>query len=194
MCPAQPSQAGADAEQAGGLAVHQFHAIGFGHVDAADALQLQEFAFHHHLRQADQQVQHLEIALAQRDLEGLHVHPVAGQHAGVVAPLNVGGRTAATRLRGIDHIVVHQSGRMNQFDDGAQLNRRGSTVTDQFGGEQEQGGAQPFSAGRLQVLADGGDGVHRRHRFHGDLLFHLLQVVLDQVENLPSCQRLSQLA
>ena len=163
-------------------------------MDAADALQLQELAFHHDLGKADQQVQHLEAALAQGDLEGLHVHPVAGQHTGVIAPAHIGGRTAAARLRGIDDVVMDQGGGVDEFHDGAQLDGGGPAVAGQLGGEQQQGGAQTFAAGRLQVLADGGDGVHRRHRFHGDLLFHLLQVVLDQVENLPSCQRLSQLA
>ena len=81
------AQLGAGGEQAGGLAVHQFHAIGFGDVDAADALELEQLAFHHHLGEADQQVENLEIALAQGDLKGLHVEPVAGQHAGVIAPL-----------------------------------------------------------------------------------------------------------
>ena len=130
----QPAQAGADAEQAGRLAVHQFHAVGFGHVDAADALQLQEFAFHHHLGQADQQIQHVETALAQGNLEGLHVHPVAGQHAGVITPLDVGGGAAAARLRGIDDVVMDQRCRMNQFHDRAQLDGGRSAVADEFRG------------------------------------------------------------
>ncbi len=91
-CAGQGAQARAHGKQAGGLAVHQFHAVGLADVDVADALELQQFAFHHHLGEADQQVENLEVALAQGDLEGLHVEPVAGQHAGVVAPLHVGGR------------------------------------------------------------------------------------------------------
>src|ERR1035441_8717255 len=67
-------------------------------------------------------------------------------------------------------------------------------VAGSLGGEQQKGGAQALAAGRLQILPDGGDGVDRRHRFHGDLLFPLPQVVLDQVENLARCQSLPQLA
>ena len=71
--------------------------------------------------EADQQVEHVEIALAQGDVKGLHVEPIAREDAGVIAPLNVGGRTAATGLRDIDHIVVHESGGVNHFDYRAQL-------------------------------------------------------------------------
>jgi hypothetical protein len=42
---------------------------------------LQQFAFHHLLRQVNQNVQHAEVALLHGDLEGLHVEPVAGEHA-----------------------------------------------------------------------------------------------------------------
>ena len=55
-------------------------------------------------------------------------------------------------------------------------------------------GTQPLAAARLQVLADGGDGVDGRHRFRGDLLFDLLQFVLDQVENLLRGEGLPELA
>jgi hypothetical protein len=64
----------------------------------------------------------------------------------------------------------------------------------QLGGEQQQRRPQPFAAARLQILADGGDGIHRRHGFGGDLLFHLLQVVVDEVENLARRDGLPELA
>jgi len=38
-------------------------------------------AFNHLLGQVDQNVQHAEVALLHGDLEGLHVKPVAGEHA-----------------------------------------------------------------------------------------------------------------
>ena len=121
-------------EQAGGLAVHQLHAVGFGDIDVADALELQQLAFDHHLGEADEQVENLEIALAQRDLEGLHVEPVAGQHAGVIAPLHVGRRPAAARLGGIDHVVVHQRGGVDHLHHGAELDGRGRrAAAGQFG-------------------------------------------------------------
>ena len=122
------AQPRAHREQAGGLAVHQLHAVGFGDVDAADALELQQLALHHHLRQADQQVENLEIALAQGDLEGLHVEPVARQHAGVIAPLDVGRGAAAARFGGVDHVVVHQRGGVDHLHHRAQLDRAWATA------------------------------------------------------------------
>ena len=40
-------------------------------------------------------VEQMEIAFAQSDLEGLHVEPVAGENGHMVAPDDVGGGTAA---------------------------------------------------------------------------------------------------
>ena len=161
----------------------------------ADALELQQFAFHHHLREADQQIENLEIALAQGDLEGLHVEPVAGQHAGVIAPLARWSRAGrgASRAASITSSCTSVAAWIISTTAPSWM-ARGSAVADQLGGKQQQRGPQPFAAARLQVLADGGDGVHRRHRFRGDLLFDLLQVVLDQVENLSGGEGLPQLA
>ena len=117
------AELGAGGEKAGGLAVDQFHAVGFGDVDAADAVELDQFAFDHHLREADQQIENVEIALAQGDLKGLHVEPVAGENAGVIAPLHVGGRTAAAGLGDVDDVVMNERRGVDHFDHGAQLDR-----------------------------------------------------------------------
>ena len=148
------------------------------------------------MREADQQIENQEIALAQRDLEGLHVQPVACQHAGVIAPLDVAGRAAAARFGGVDDVVMHQGCGVEQLDHRRHLNRAGSciAVSHQLGRHQQQGRAQPLAAGRLQIAPDGGDRVHGSHRLGGNLLLHLFQVVLDQVENSPRCLGLPQLA
>jgi hypothetical protein len=65
---------------------------------------------------------------------------------------------------------------------------------DELGGDQQQRGAQALAAARLQILADGCDGIHRGHRFDGDPLFDLLQLVVDEVENLARGEGLTQLA
>ena len=166
--PGDRAQPRAHAEQAGRLAIHQFHAVGFGDVDPADALELQQLAFHHHLGQADQQVQDLEIALAQRDLEGLHVQPVARQHAGVIAPLDVGGGTSAARLRRIDHVVVHQRRGVDHLHHRAQLDRRrAAAVADQFGRDQQQRRPQPFAAADCRYWPMAVTALHRGDRFRG---------------------------
>ena len=83
---------------------------------------------------------------------------------------------------------------VNQLDHGAELDGGGSAVSGQLGGEQEQRWAQALSAAGLEVLADGRDRVHGGDRFGGDLLFDLLQLVLDQVENLARREDLPHLA
>ena len=84
------SQAGADGEQAGRLAIHQVHVVSFGDGNPADTFELQNFAFHHQLGERNQQVKDAEITFLEGHLKGLHVEPVSGQHAGMVAPQHVG--------------------------------------------------------------------------------------------------------
>src|SRR6185312_6120989 len=81
---------GAGGEQAGRFAVDEFHAVGFADTDLADSVQLNQLAFHHELGEADQEIENMEIPFAKGSLKRLHVEPVAGEHAGMVAPLYVG--------------------------------------------------------------------------------------------------------
>jgi hypothetical protein len=178
------AQLGAGGEEAGRLAIHQFHAIGFGDADAADAVELNQFAFHHHLREADQQIEDMEIALAQGDLKGLHVEPVAGQHAGVIAPLDVGRRAAAAGLGHIDHIVVNQRGGVQHFDHRAQLNGRLCRRRPRSARTAAAARAQALAAALLQVPADGGNGLDRGDRFDVDRLFDALQILAHEIEDL----------
>ena len=84
---------------------------------------MQQFAFDHLLRQFDQHVENAEIALLHGDLEGLHVEPVAGQHAFRVAPLRVGGGTPAANLRLVNDVVVNQRRGVDDLNHGRQLDR-----------------------------------------------------------------------
>jgi len=49
----------------------------------------------------------MKISLAQRQLEGLHVQPVAGQHRNMISPDNICGRPPATRFGDINYVVMH---------------------------------------------------------------------------------------
>jgi hypothetical protein len=191
-------ETGAHREEPRRLAVHQFHAVRLGHVHAADAVELHEFALDHDLGKPDQQVERGEVPLPQGDLERLHVQPVAGQHAGMVAPLGVSRRAAAARPRGVDNVVVHQRGRVDQLDHGAQVDgaaRCASGVArNQPRREKQQGRAQPLPSGRMEVLADGRDGIDRCHALGRQLALHLDQVAVDEVEDLPHRKGLPHLA
>jgi hypothetical protein len=190
----QRSQTRAGGEQAGGFAIHQLHVIGFGDVDFAQAFQLKQLAFHHHLGEADQQVEHVEVAFAQGNLEGLHVQPVAGKHAGVVAPDGICRWTAAARARGVDHVVVHQRGGVDHLHHGGHAHGGIVDFAHQPRGKQNQNGAQALAATGLQVASNGGDRIDTGHRLETDDALHLLQIGLDQIQNLTCGQRLPELA
>ena len=63
----------------------------------------------------------MEIAFFESDLEGLHIQPIARQHAAMIAPAGIRRGAAAARVGAIDHIVVDQRGAVKQFDDGGQV-------------------------------------------------------------------------
>ena len=79
----------------------------------------------------------MEIAFLHGNLEGLHVEPVAGEHALGIAPLSVGGGPAAARLRFVNDVVVDQRGSVNDLDHRAQLDRTLAGVVHQLAGEQQ---------------------------------------------------------
>ena len=112
------AEARAAAEEAGGFVGGEFEGVFFGDVDAADFFELEEFAFDHFLGEIDEDVEDAEIAFLQGDVEGLHVEPVAGEDAAMIAPAGVGGGAAAAGVGAVDDVVVNQSGAVEEFDDG----------------------------------------------------------------------------
>src|SRR5262249_1338133 len=163
-----------------------------GDSDLADALELKQLAFDHHLRERDEQLEDLEVPLPEGDLECLHVEPVAGEDAGVIAPFDVGGGPAASRLGGVDHVVVDQGGGVDHLDDGAQVDRGPASAAGELGANQQQRGTETFAAARLEVLPDRRDGIHGRDRFGGNVLLDLHQLFVDEVEDLSGGTRLPQ--
>jgi hypothetical protein len=157
----------------------------------ADAVELNQFALDHHLREADEQVENVEVPLLQGHLKGLHIEPVTRQHAGVVAPLDVGGRAAAAGLRHIDHVVMHERGGVKHFDHGAQLDGGLSAAPREARGEQQQRGAQALAAAVLQMPADHGYGIDRGDRLDVDSLFNPLQILAHEIEDLGRRQDLA---
>ncbi len=76
----------AAAEKTCGFVSGQPESIFFRDIDAADFCELDQFAFDHFLSQVDQNVENPEIAFFQGHLKGLHVQPVAGEDAAMIAP------------------------------------------------------------------------------------------------------------
>ena len=60
---------------------------------------------------------------AQRDLERLHIQPIASKHTTMISPARICGGAAATRVGAVDHIIVNQSRAVEQLDHCRQLDR-----------------------------------------------------------------------
>ena len=84
----------------------EFEGVFFGDIHAANFGELDEFAFDHFLSEVDEDIEDVEIAFFESDLEGLHIEPIAGEDAAVIAPTGIGGRATATGVGAIDHIIV----------------------------------------------------------------------------------------
>jgi hypothetical protein len=52
-------------------------------------------------------------------VEGLHVEPIAGEDAAVIAPAGISGRAAAASVGAVDDVVVNESGAVKEFDYGS---------------------------------------------------------------------------
>src|SRR5690349_1211383 len=86
----------------------------------SELFHLQQFTLDHLLRQLNQHVKNAEISLLHRDLECLHVKPVARQHTFRVAPLGVGCWPAASDLGIVDDVIMYERSSVNDFHDCSQ--------------------------------------------------------------------------
>ena len=146
-------------------------------------MDLQQFAFDHLLRQADQQIEDAQVLLFERDLEGLHVEPVAGEDAFFVAPGGVGRGAAAADRCAVDDVVVHQRCGVHHFYHGAEADCAGAGVVEQVRGQQQQRGANALAAAFAQVFGNFGDGADAGGGIAPQLLLDRHEVFSQQFEN-----------
>ena len=92
-------------------------------IEAADQFRLHQLALDHHLGEVNEEIQYGEIALPHSEAECLHVEPVPGKHAHLVTPDRIGRWPASTHIGSVDDVVVHESGRMDQFHHRSQPDR-----------------------------------------------------------------------
>src|SRR5579859_3000261 len=183
-CPRQDrAHSHARGKQAGGLAVDKIEVLVQG--DAfAQLFNLEQLAFHHLLGEVDENVEDAEVALLHGDLEGLHVKPVAGEHAHGVSPLRVGRRTPATGLGFVDNIVVNQGGGVDDLHYRAQLDGAATGISEELGREQQQRRTDALAAASAQILANFSDGADTRDRVASELALDGGKVFPQQVKNL----------
>ena len=172
----------ADGEQAGGFAIDQVEIL-VQRDWPTELLHLEQFALDHLLGEFGEHVEDAEIALLHGDAEGLHIEPVAGEDTHGVAPLGVGGGTAAAGLGVVDDIVVDERGGVDDLDDGSELHRAIASIAEEFGGEQQERGADALAAASAQILADFGDGGDVGDGVAPELPFDGCDVVAQKVED-----------
>ena len=147
-------------------------------------MNLQQLALDHLLGQADQQVEHAQVLLFQSHLEGLHVEPVAGQHAFLVAPGGVGRRPPAARVGAVDNVVVHQRRGVHHLHHRAQPDGALAGVAQRVRREQQQRGPNALAAALAQVFGDLRDGADAGGGVAAQLLLDRHEVVPQQIEDL----------
>src|SRR5208282_4744885 len=79
---------------------------------------------------------------------------IAGQHAHGVAPLRVGGGTAAADLGLVNDVIVDERRRVDDLNDGGELYRALALVAEELGREQQQRWTDSLAPAGAQVLAD----------------------------------------
>jgi hypothetical protein len=135
------------------------------------------------LREFDQNVEDLEVALREGHLKRLHVQPVACQHAPVVSPAGIRRGPPAARVGAVDHVVMDQRGAMDQLNNGAQPDRAASSVTRVPSRKQQQGWAQSLASALQQVARDFRHRLDGRAVLERKLLLDLDQVVTNEIKN-----------
>jgi len=150
------AQTGAATEQAGSFVSGQPDGVVLGDVDAADFFELNEFAFDHFLREVDQNIEDAEIAFFERHLERLHVQPVTGKYAAMIAPAGIGGRAAAARVSAVDDVIMNQGRAVQQLNYCGEANRTEIALTSIAAAKKQQGGTQAFATAAEKIAGDFG--------------------------------------
>ena len=88
------------------------------------------------------------------------IEEVTDQHAGAIAPDQVGGLLAAAHVGRVHHVVVQQSGGVDELDNGGQRNVLPPAVAVGPGAQQGQGRAQPLAAAVDDVVRQGANQGH----------------------------------
>ncbi len=157
----------AAANRAGGLCADDVEIAFLGDVDPAGGGELIDLALGDDRAGAGQDLQHLEAAILHHQLERPAEQEVADQHAGRVAPDEVGGALATPQVRPIDHIIVQQRGGVDELDRRRQAVVARAAIAEQARARERQH--------RAHALAAAGDQMAGQLRDQRDLGLHARQ-------------------
>ena len=127
---------------------------------------------------ARQNGQHRQRAVLDHQFEGAAEQEIADQHAGLVAEQGVGRSLAPTQFAFIDHVVVQESGGVNELDAGSQLDMALALVPSQAGRSEGQNRPQPLAAGGDDMASQLRNQSDRRMHAIDNGAVDLFQVVL----------------
>jgi hypothetical protein len=106
-------------------------------------------------------IEHLNVAGLDHQVERAREQEVADEHAGRIAPNDVRGFLAAPHRGDIDHVVVQQRGAMDELDRRRQLARAVAAAAQQARRRQGDERADAFAAGVDQVRGQVRDHADR---------------------------------
>ena len=175
---------GRPGKQEGGLTADDVEVLFFAEIDDAVLGQLVDLAFDDAQGDVAEQPDDVEAVLGQRQRHRLEIQEVAEQHRDVVAPAGVHRLTAASQLRLVDDVVVHQRRGVDEFDDRCVQHGAIAGVTRHPGRHQQHSRADALAAAVLDVAADRRDQRHLRLDVTRELALDLAEIATNGLEQL----------
>src|SRR5260370_11510051 len=132
----------------------------------------------------DQNMENSKIAFFQGHLKRLHIQPVAGQHAAVIAPSGIRGGAAAARVGTVDHVVVNQCRAVQKLDDSREANGTAVLAAGVASGEKQERSTHALPSPAQETCRAFGNARKGRIALARKLFLNQEEVVTDQVKNL----------
>lgn len=135
------------------------------------------FALGNDIGRVCQDLHHAQATGLHHHLEGARVQEVTHKHAGGIAKIFIGCRSPAPQRRFIDHVVMQQGGRVNEFHYRRQIEPLRTCISEGAAHQQKQCRPQALAAGGDDVTGDFADKRDGGLQAGCDDLVHLLHVV-----------------
>jgi hypothetical protein len=146
--------------------------------------ELVQLTLDHPQRDVAQQTDDVQLVLRQSERHRLDVEVIAQQHRDVAAPARVHGQAAATQIRIVDDVVVHERGGVDELHDRRVQDGPISGVPTETCRHEQQRGADTLAAAQTDVAADLRNQGDPRLDVALELAVDRLEVVANRLEDL----------